>query len=111
MAVDARPNRFLIVYEGLGGASLLLSERQRAQYRLLLGDEGVDAFAGEGEHFVELAVVEGSVLGGGLHLDHLAAGGHDEVHIDIGARVFFIAEVEEGLTVDDADTDGGDEVA
>src|ERR1700757_540889 len=51
------------------------------------------------------------MLGSGLDLYHLAAGGHNEVHIDIGAGVFFVGQVEENFAIDDTYADGGDEVA
>ena len=35
-------------------------------------------------------------------------GEHDDVHVDVGAGVFFVAEVEEDVAVDDADAGGGD---
>ena len=36
--------------------------------------------------------------------------GDDQVHVNVGTRVFFVAEVEHGCSVDDADAGGGDEV-
>ena len=47
-------------------------------------------------------------FGGGLGFDQAAGGEHDDVHVDGGAGVFFVAEVEEGVAVDDADAGGGD---
>jgi hypothetical protein len=48
------------------------------------------------------------VLGGGLGFDEAAVGEHDDVHVDGGAGVLFVAEVEEDVAVDDADAGGGD---
>jgi hypothetical protein len=48
------------------------------------------------------------VLGGGLGLDETAVGEHDDVHVDGGAGVFFIGQVEQDVAVDDADGCGGD---
>ena len=36
--------------------------------------------------------------------------GHDEVHVDVGAGIFFVAEIEQNVSVDDAHADGGDEI-
>ena len=52
--------------------------------------------SGEREELRQFAVVEGPALGGGLHFDEAAAAGHDDVHVDFGARIFFVAEVEHG---------------
>ncbi len=77
---------------------------------MLFGDQGLDALAGEGDHAGELGFIEDLVLGGGLDFDQLAAGGHDEIHVDVGAGIFFVAEVEEDFSVDDTDAYGGDEI-
>src|SRR5271168_819210 len=45
------------------------------------------------------------MLGGGLQFDNLVAGGHDEVHVDVGARIFFVVEIEKNFAVDDAHAD------
>jgi hypothetical protein len=47
------------------------------------------------------------VLGGGLGLDEASVGEHDDVHVDGGARVFFVGEVEQDVAIDDADRGGG----
>jgi hypothetical protein len=74
---------------------------------LLEGEELVDALFGEVEHVVELGAGVGVVLGGGLGLDEAARGEHDDVHVDVGAGVLLVDEVEEGVAVDDADGGGG----
>src|SRR5271165_2530 len=86
-----------------------------AQYRSKSGSERLfldfeklgDALTGEGEEAGEFRVVEGDFLGGGLELDESAGTGHDDVHVDVGARVFVVAEVEHGFAGDDADAGGG----
>ena len=52
--------------------------------------------------------VERHLLGRRLHLDEPAVAGHDDVHVDVGARVLRVVEVEQRLAVDDADRHGGD---
>jgi hypothetical protein len=74
----------------------------------LNGEQFVDALFGEVEHLVELAAGVGVFLGGGLGLDEAAVGEHDDVHVDGGAGVFFVGEVEQDVAVDDADGGGGD---
>src|ERR1700731_1406975 len=74
----------------------------------LLGDEELaDAFFGVVEHLVELGSGVGVFFGGGLGFDQAAVGEHDYVHVDGGAGVFFVAEVEEGVAVYDAYGGGG----
>lgn len=68
----------------------------------------MDALFGEVEHLVELATGVGVFLGCGLSLDEAAIGQHDDVHVDGGAGVLFVGEVEEDVAVDDADGGGGD---
>src|SRR5450631_3953713 len=51
------------------------------------------------------------MLGCGLYFDEFSAAGDDQVHINIGAGIFFVAEVEHGYSVDDANAGGGDVIA
>ena len=75
----------------------------------LLGlEELVNALFGVVEHLVELVAAVGVVFGGGLGFDEAAVGEHDDVHVDGGAGVFFVAEVEQDVAVDDAYAGGGD---
>lgn len=67
-----------------------------------------DASFGEVEHPGELGAGVGVFFGGGLGFDEASGGEHDDVHVDGGSGVFFVAEVEEGVAVDDADGGGGD---
>ena len=52
----------------------------------------------------------GAPSGRRLHLDEPAVAGHDDVHVDLRARVLGVVEVEQRLPVDDADRDRGDGV-
>ena len=78
---------------------------------LLGGEEFVDPFFGEVEHFAQLLAGVGVFFSGGLGLDEASVGEHDYVHVDCGAGVLFVAEVEEDVAVDDADGGGGDHLA
>lgn len=77
----------------------------------LQGEELLDAAFSDVHHFKETLSGEGLAFGGGLDFDEAAVLGHDEVHVDIGLRVFFVGEVEEGGALNDADAGGGDELA
>src|ERR1035441_312598 len=46
-----------------------------------------------------------------LHFDNLFAAGNDQVHVHIGARVFFVTEIKHDLAIHDADASGGHVVA
>ena len=67
-----------------------------------------NAFLRDVEHLGELGAGVGVFFGGGLGLDQASVGEHDDVHVDGGAGVFFVAEIEEDVAVDDADAGGGD---
>ena len=71
----------------------------------------MDALFGVVEHVVELGAGVGVLFGGGLGFDEAAVGEHNDVHVDGGAGVLFVGEVEEGVAVDDADRGGGDHLA
>ena len=83
----------------------------RVEDGLLKEEELTDAGFGEVEHAVEFGAGVGVFLCGGLGFDEAAGAEHDDVHIDGGAGVFFVAEVEQGVAVDDADGGGGDHFA
>ena len=51
--------------------------------------------AASSSKLVEFVAAEGLAFGGGLDFDEAAAAGHDHVHIDFGARIFFVAEIEQ----------------
>ena len=63
---------------------------------------------GQGEELVEVRARERRALGGRLDLDEAAFAGHDDVGVDLRARVLRVVEVEQRLAVDDAAGDGGD---
>src|SRR5690606_30010036 len=65
----------------------------------------------EVEELVELLPVEALPLGGPLDLDERAGLECDDVHVDLGADVLGVVEVEPGLPVDDPDAGCGDEFA
>src|SRR5260370_21640952 len=54
--------------------------------------------------------VEDLVLSGGLHFDEFVAGGHDEIHVHVGARVFFVAEIEQNFSFHNSHTDCVNEI-
>src|SRR5881392_4346660 len=83
----------------------------RVEGAALEANEMTDAARGDGEERVQPRAAEGHLLGGALHLHELAAAGHDDVHVHLGARVLGVAEVEHRLALDDADADRGDVVA
>ena len=87
----------------LAGAQRGLGLNGGGEGGLLRGEEFADALFGVVEHGVELGAGVGVVFGGGLGFDEAAVGEHDDVHVDVGAGVFFVAEVEEDVAVDDAD--------
>jgi hypothetical protein len=80
----------------------------RGESGLLGNEELADAFFGVVQHCVELRAGIGVFFGGGLGLYEAAVSEHDDVHVDGGAGVLFVAEVEEDVAVDDADGGGGD---
>src|SRR5207249_3951028 len=92
---------------GLAGEDALGTRFEGAA---LQPDETADAALGDGEERVQPRAAEGHLLGRALHLHELAAAGHDDVHVHLGARVLGVAEVEHRLPLDDADADRGDAV-
>src|SRR5437867_13180285 len=92
---------------GLAGEDALGTRFEGAA---LQPDETADAALGDGEERVQPRAAEGHLLGRALHLHELAAAGHDDVHVHLGARVLGVAEVEHRLPPDDADADRGDAV-
>src|SRR5256712_22653 len=97
----ARTRRGLAGEDGLG---------TRFEGAALQPDETADAALGDGEERVQPGAAEGHLLGRALYLHELAAAGHDDVHVHLGARVLGVAEVEHRLPLDDADADRGDAV-
>jgi hypothetical protein len=89
---------------------VLLPQCQPAQHRLLLGDQLPYPLPRQAQHLRQLRIVEHLMLGCRLHFYHLIAGGHDEVHVNVGARVLFVTEIEQDLAVDHSDAYRSDEV-
>src|SRR6202158_1848565 len=79
-----------------------LAQSQRSEQRLLLGDQRLDALPSERHHLCELSVVEYLMLRCGLQFDNFVACGHDEVHVHIGARVFFVIKTEKTFAIHNA---------
>ena len=112
--LDENESRPLRVFHGLAHVfdpvARLLPERQRFQDGLLLGDERLHSLAGVSDHLRQLLLVEDLVFSSRLDFDELIAGGHDEVHIDVGAGVLFVAEVEQYFPVDNSDANRGHKI-
>ena len=66
---------------------------------------------GQGDGFSHLLRGEGIAFGRGLYFDEIATAGHGDVEVGVGAKVLFVAEIEEKGIADDADAYGGDGVA
>ena len=58
-----------------------------------------------------MPVGERAAFGAGLKFDELIGRRHNNVHVDVSARVFFVAEIEHRDAVDDADADGAEILA
>src|SRR6266513_1817460 len=78
---------------------------------LLLGRrDPLDSHRRQLEQLIQALARERRSLGGRLHLDEASLPGHDDVHVDLGTRVFRVVEVEQRLAVDYADGNGRDRV-
>ena len=76
---------------------------------LLLGRADLlDPGRAEVEQLVEPVAVERRALRGRLHLDQPPRAGHDDVQVDVGARVLRVVEVEQRLAADDPERDRRD---
>ena len=56
----------------------------------------------------QLSVVKLFLLGSGLEFDKFAGTGHDDVHVDLGGGILFVAEIQQAFAIQDADAGGGD---
>src|ERR1019366_4739353 len=81
------------------------------KHGLLVRHQRLDSFFRQRHHLRQLRIVEWTVLRRRLHFDNLLAAGNDQVHVHVGARVFFVTEIEHDLAVHDADAGGGHVVA
>ena len=81
-----------------------------ADDRALLLDQLPDSRIGEIHQREQRVAAEWYPFGRALHLDEPAIAGLHDVHVDLGARVVFVGEIEQRFVVDDADADRGDVV-
>src|SRR5499433_742221 len=72
----------------------------------LQGHQAPNADAGDREHLIEALARERRALSRALDLDECTGTRHDDVHVDLGRRVFRVVQVEHRLAVDDPDADG-----
>src|SRR5215210_2105406 len=83
--------------DGLHGALLRLGDR-------------LDPCGGQVEHLVELVAGVALALRGRLHLDQPPVAAHDDVEVDLCARVLRVVEVEQRRAVDNSEGNAGDRV-
>ena len=69
-----------------------------------------DAMIGEIEQLRQRIASERHRFRRSLHLDEPPIPRLDDIHVDIGARVVVVGEIEQRLAIDDADARGGDVV-
>ena len=62
------------------------------------------------QHVRQLVGCEWFCFSGALYFDEIAGSGHDDVHVDVGAGVFFVREVEYTLAVYDPNGYSGNAV-
>ena len=84
---------------------------RRGEDGVLRRRELADPLEGEVDQGVHLLAAEAPLLPRPLNLDQRAAGGGDDVHVDLRHLVLDVLEVEPGDAADDADRDRGDLVA
>src|SRR4026208_570302 len=92
LASSGRISRTLF---GFVVASRSLAPKDRADDGALLVDQIVNALVGEGEQAVECFRAERLRFGRALDLDEPAVAGLDDVHVDIGLRIFLVREIEQ----------------
>src|SRR5262245_46016625 len=90
------------------GCRLHEAVENAAQRLALDAEELVEPVVGQAHLPIHVGARERSRLGGPLHLDVAACVGADDVHVDAGARVLFVAQVEDGAPRAHPDRDGGD---
>src|SRR5215510_7682219 len=78
--------------DGISASSIDRGPLRRAD----LGDPA----GAEIQQLVQRVAVERRALGGRLYLDEPLGAGHDEVQVDLRARVLLVVEVEQQLAVD-----------
>jgi len=87
-----------------------LCHRSLLERLLLSGNQLAYAALGERDETGQVGARKGSAFRGGLHFHEAAGSSHDDVHVGVAAGVLRIVEIEQKLTIDDADRDGGNEV-
>src|SRR5258708_8025062 len=78
------------------------------QRRALCGEELPQTPVAEVEEFVHLSASERVALAGALDLDELARLGAHDVEVERGPVVFFVRQVQQRHSIDNAGTDRGD---
>ena len=82
--------------------------RQTPMISFCISHQFRDPGARQLHHLRHLRIVERRVLRRGLHFDELARAGHHHVHVDVGLRILFVAEVEHRHAADEAHAGGRD---
>ena len=67
----------------------LPSQREHSQNGLLLGDQRLHTVPRKRHHSLKPLIIENLMLCSSLNFHQFAASGHDKIHVDIGARVFY----------------------
>src|SRR5262249_35122324 len=83
------------------------ASEDRADDRALQFDELTDAAFCQTEELVEDLALEGRGFGGALYFDEPPVARLDDVHVDVGARVFFVRQIEHRDAADHADAGRG----
>src|SRR5215204_832668 len=86
------------------------SGKHRLHRALLRLADLLDTRGRQVEEIVQLLAGVPLAFRGRLHLDQTAVAAHDDVEVDLGARVLRVVEVEERLAVDDPERDACDRV-
>ena len=91
------------------GAHGSLRQFAANQFHLLFVDVLAGVFA-EVEELVEHGAVKACVFAGALHFDEVLCVLHHDVHVDVGGRVFDVAEVAKRIAAHDAHGNRGNAV-
>src|SRR5205814_3693243 len=70
--------------------------------------EQANSSDGKLDELVQLAAVECSVFSRTLYFHELSFAAHHNVHVDLGANIFFVIEIEPRFAVNHADAHGSD---
>ncbi len=93
------------------GYLISLPQSQAAQHRLLFSDQRLHSLARVGHHLRKLSFVEGLALSGRLHFVQFLYGKHHEINVHLGARVFFVTEIEQNFSIHNPHAHGGNEIS